>query len=392
VSPRRWSALIVVMLSVALGVAAGRPAPAEAIPNPVGVACGIPGVSSVCGVVRDQVGNAAGALANGVFGQVKDAVIDATVWAVTEVVKLVDVSTRIDLGTAFLTEHYRFMTAVGALFLLPFLLAVVVQGVLRADGALILRAVFGHLPAAALLTVIAIAVIQGLLAVTDGLSEGLLSGQAGLETSIKDALPNALGGTSVPVLLAIVIGFVLMAAALMVWLELLVRSAAIQIAVMFLPLFLAGLVWPMTARYARRLAEILGALIISKLVITGILSLALAALASGDLAGVLSGTALFLMAAFAPFIVLALIPIATDAGHLSQSRRYATASSRTAQTARSGATVAWQAARSGVTGGAGAGAGAAAGAAGRTPRARGGSGGGSAGLPVAGRRGARGTR
>lgn len=193
------------------------------------------------------------------------------------------------------------MAGVGGLFMLPFLLLVVGQGVLRGGGGLILRAVFGHLPAAVLLTLIAVAVIQGLLAVTDGLSEGLLAQHAGLKGSIKDTLPDGLGATSVPVLLAMIIGFLLMAAAVAVWLELLVRSAAIQIAVMFLPLFLAGMVWPATARYARRLAEILGALILSKLVIVGILSLALGALASGTLTGVLSGAAMFLLAAFAPF-------------------------------------------------------------------------------------------
>lgn len=371
-------------LLVAVVLGALAPTQAAAVPNPLAVACDVPGISVVCDTVSDQASAAAGAVAEGVFGEIKDAVIDASVWAVVEVVKVVDVTTRVDLGSAYLTEHYRFMAGAGALFLLPFLLLVVAQGVIHGDGGLILRAVFGHLPAAVLLTVISIAVVQGLLAATDGLAQALLTRHAELGTSIKDVVPDGLGATNVPILLAIVIGFILMAAAVAVWLELLVRSAAIQIAVMFLPLFLAGMVWPATARYARRLAEILGALIISKLVIAAILSLALRALASGDLTGVLSGTAMFLLAAFAPFIVLALIPIATEAGHLSQSRRYATASSRTAQSVGSGGSVAWKAARSRMTQG---GTGAAAG----TPAARRG-GGADGGLPVAGRRSSGGPR
>lgn len=92
--------------------------------------------------------------------------------AVTEVIGLVDRTTRVDLGSGFLQENYRFMSAVGGLFMLPFLLLVIGQGVLRGDGGLILRAVFGQLPAAVFLTLVAVAVIQGLLAVTDRLSEG----------------------------------------------------------------------------------------------------------------------------------------------------------------------------------------------------------------------------
>lgn len=339
----RWLGILVgTLLAVGL-VLTARPAPATAV-NPVGVACGVPGVSAVCDAIGDQASAAAGALADGVFGQLKDAVVDAAVWGVTKVVASVDATTRVDLSGGYITDHYRFMTAAGGLFVLPFLLLVVAQGVLRGDGGLILRAVFGQLPAAVLLTVIAITVMQGLLAVTDGLADALLSPKAGLTVGVKDSLPDALGATAIPVLLAVVVGFVLMAAAVVVWLELLVRSAAIQIAVVFLPLFLAGLVWPATARYARRLAEILGALVFSKLVVVAMLSLALGALSDGSINGVLAGTAMFLLAAFAPFIVLALIPIATDAGQLSQSRRHATSSSRAAQ---AGGSVVMRAAKDG---------------------------------------------
>jgi hypothetical protein len=138
---------------------------------------------------------------------------------------------------------------------------------------------------------------------------------------LGERVPAVLSASGVPVMLGTMLAFVLMAAAVAVWLELLVRSAGIQIAVMFLPLFLSGLVWPATARYARRLAEVLAALVLSKLVVTGILSLGVAAIGSGDLRGVLSGTAMFVLAAFAPWVVLALIPVAVDAGHLSSSRR-----------------------------------------------------------------------
>jgi len=331
-------------------VALAAPAPAGALPDLTDSACALPGVSLACDAASAGARGAAGTVADGVLGVFKDAVVDAAVWGVTEAAKAVDQTTRVDLGAQFFAAHYRFMVGAGALFVLPALLMVVAQGVLRRDGGLITRAFFGYLPASVLLTGIAVAVIQAFLAVTDALSARLVGEQRQVGDQISDGLPDALGATTIPVMLAMFVGFVLMAASVAVWLELLVRAAAIQIAVMFLPLFLAGLVWPTTARYARRLAEILGALIVSKLVVTGILSLAIAAIASGDLTAVLSGTAMFVLAAFAPFIVLSLIPIATDAGHLSQARRSASASPvRALGSQASGGTLVWQAARTRIS-------------------------------------------
>jgi hypothetical protein len=130
------------------------------------------------------------------------------------------------------------------------------------------------------------------------------------------------------VFIGIAVGAAAMCAALAVWVELLVRAAAVEVAVMFLPLVFAGIVWPSTARYARRMAEILGALIISKLVVIGIVSLGLAELTSADITGVLAGTAMLGLAAFAPFVLLSLIPLAIDAGQLSQHRRQSLSVSR----------------------------------------------------------------
>ena len=123
-------------------------------------------------------------------------------------------------------------------------------------------------------------------------------------------------------------------AALVLWLELVVRAAAITAAALFLPLVLAGLVWPATAHWARRLADTLGALVLSKLVIAAVISLATGAIAGG-LSGsgsgstgarfgdVVVGIAMLLLAVFAPFIVLRLVP-AVEAGsiaHLESARR-----------------------------------------------------------------------
>ena len=59
----------------------------------------------------------------------------------------------------------------------------------------------------------------------------------------------------------------------------LIRDAAIYVAVLFLPLVFAGLVWPAAAPWSKRLVETIVAIILSKFVIVAVLSLAASALA-----------------------------------------------------------------------------------------------------------------
>ncbi len=121
-------------------------------------------------------------------------------------------------------------------------------------------------------------------------------------------------------------------AALTLWLELVVRAAAVSVAVLFLPLALAALVWPSVAHWCRRLADTLVALVLSKFVVAAVLSLAAGAAAGGlgvsgsgnggGFASVVTGIALLLIAILAPFTLLRLVP-AVEAGavaHLESTR------------------------------------------------------------------------
>ena len=122
-------------------------------------------------------------------------------------------------------------------------------------------------------------------------------------------------------------------ACLVLWLELVVRAAAVSVAALFLPLALAGLVWPAVSHWCRRLADTLAALVLSKLVVAATLSLAVGAVAGGlgvgatggdggGFAAVITGIALLAIATFSPFTLLKLIP-AIESGvvsHLESTR------------------------------------------------------------------------
>src|SRR5437763_3573964 len=78
------------------------------------------------------------------------------------------------------------------------------------------------------------------------------------------------------------------------------------------------MIWPATSRWARRLVEVLIAIVLAKFVIISILSLASAAITNttlGDSGGgdvferMIAGAALLVLAAWSPFALLRLIPM-----------------------------------------------------------------------------------
>jgi hypothetical protein len=94
-----------------------------------------------------------------------------------------------------------------------------------------------------------------------------------------------------------------------------IRDAAIYIAVFFLPLTFIAMIWPATSRYAKRLVEFLIAVILAKFVIVAIIGLASAALTNSISAEgqvferMIAGAALLVLAAWSPFALLRLIPM-----------------------------------------------------------------------------------
>jgi hypothetical protein len=238
--------------------------------------------------------------------------------------KALAASTQPELNEPWFLQHFADMAGLAALLVLPMLLFSIMQAIIRQDLSVLLRSALVHLPLALLLTTVAVELVQLSLAAVDSMC-AYLSRSSGHDTqavvsSVADALNRnalAIGQPASSSFAVFVGGVVITLAALLLWIELVLRTAAIYVAVLFLPLALATLVWPSVSHWCRRLTETLAAVILSKLVIVGVLSLAAAALAAdggtADLSGVISGAALLLLAAFAPYALLQLIP-AVEAG------------------------------------------------------------------------------
>ena len=337
---RRLAVLFVVVLAAVLLGGATSPAPARAdvcdkvpsipgVPNPIKTGCKV--VGKVPGIVTDP-GKAATdivtapikAAGDEVMQGVTKWVANGAAWLVGQAGKLIDATTTPRVDSPWFERQYEAMAALAAVFALPLLLLSVLQSVMRRDSSIVVRAAFVHLPAAFVLTAGAVAVVVLFLQLTDEMC-GAVSGSVGGDARefFKDtggAIGKLAAGTgSVPLFAVFLGGLIAAVGAFFVWVELVIRSAAVYVTVLFLPFTFVAMVWPTTARWCRRLVELLFAVIFSKFVIVAIMSLAAAGLGQSRsedaFQGVLAGAALMVLAALSPLVLLRLIPLAETAAH-----------------------------------------------------------------------------
>jgi hypothetical protein len=203
------------------------------------------------------------------------------------------------------------MAGIAALLTVPFLFAAAIQALMRSDLSLLAQAALGYLPLAMLTVSIAAPLAMMLLAATDQLC-GLVSAGKGAHFLSGAGSVFGLAHFVTEPFVVFLLGAISAGGALIVWIELAVREAAVYVIVLMLPLAFAALVWPARRVWAIRSVELLVALILSKFAIVAVFGLAGAALdqgSRGGLATALAGTVLVLLAAFAPWALLRLIPL-----------------------------------------------------------------------------------
>ncbi len=293
--------------------------------------------SGVTGAAGSAVSSLAGSAASSVTGFGVDSVLNAlgnwvstgATWLLAQIGSALGATTSIDLSASWFTDHYRTMAALAGVIVLPLLLLGIIQSIYRQNASALVRSVVVNVPLAVLLTAVAVKLVQIGLAVTDAMSNTVAAG-SGLDAGhFMSSVSVALSGTALvqptaPAFVVFLGSLVVVFGAVLVWIELLIRAAAVYVAVLFLPLALASLAWPAIAHWCRRLVDTLVALILGKFVIVSVLSLAAGALAGaggkngGGFTAVLGGAALLLLSAFAPWALFRLLPFveAGAVGHL----------------------------------------------------------------------------
>jgi hypothetical protein len=204
------------------------------------------------------------------------------------------------------------MSVIAAGVMLPLLCVAAMQAVARQDASGLLRTAFVRVPLALLLTAVVVELVSLGMQVTDQACTALMDTGSrslhgmftGMTTYLTVLAPIQL---SLNFLCLVVAGFL----AFVVWIELAVRSAAVAVATLFLPLALAGSALPATSHWARRLGETLTALVLSKLAIVAVLVLATGAVldTAGGLSSLVEGVTLFGLAAIAPLALGRMLPM-----------------------------------------------------------------------------------
>ena len=313
----RGAALI--MLVFALGEVVW-PAPAGA---------DIPGIGIVTGPINSLLGAGAGWAFDKVAEGIAHWVLDAVAFFVGGAIQFLTTSARPDVEAAWFAgagSPYATVRNIAGLLLIGFVFLGVLQGLLAGDAAGMIRRVAGNLPAAIAGMVLTTAIAARLLELTDVLSDAVLA------SSDQQAMHFLSGfgvASSFPTGFAtVLLGLVAVLAALLLWVELIVRASLIYLLIAVSPLGFAATLWPAAKGMLRRTIELLLAVILSKLFIAITLAIGVAALAgagttapggsaadqaTAGLGALLVGAVLLGLAAFSPFLVLKLIPIAEAA-------------------------------------------------------------------------------
>jgi hypothetical protein len=270
--------------------------------------------------------NMAQDVASSMFAGVTAWVGNGAVYLLGGLGRVMSSTTTPTIGTAYFGRELGVMAVAGAAVAVPLLLLTAIQAVVQQDAGILLRAVLVRVPLALVFTGVAMQLVTLGLSATDALCGAMLQAARVPAGQLFTGLARALGGMvgnsgPTPLFVGFALACAIAFAAFVLWLELALRAAAIEAAALFLPLALAGVIWPATSHWARRLGETLAALVLSKLVIVSILALAageLIASGGGGVAAVVSGIALLLLALLAPYALFRLVPMieAGAVGHL----------------------------------------------------------------------------
>jgi DNA processing protein len=280
-----------------------------------------------------------GPVASGAAGFVWDQVVqglvswivDSVSWFVGQVLTLLEDSTKVDLRAGWFLDPggpYRTVLGIAAALLLGFVFLGLVQGLVAGDPMVMVTRVVRDLPLAVLGMVVTIEVTTRLLQLSDALSHAVLRGGGDNAKEVLRVISTTSAFSGQSSFVVALLGLLCIVAALFVWIELVIRAALVYLLIAFSPLVFAAMVWPAARGMVRKLADLLLALIFSKVVIAIAFSVGAAALAgvgnaghASDIGGsvsanagtLFSGLVIFGLAAFAPFVLLKLFPAAEAA-------------------------------------------------------------------------------
>ena len=194
---------------------------------------------------------------------------------------------------------------------LSFMLSIITS-LLAGDPKLLMKAVL-HLPLAVIQTGLLVTVTAALLSATDEVSSYIASGAShDLTNFVTVGMVAAITDSSI---VGLIIGGLIILAAISVWLQLIVRTALLYVTVLGAPLVFAASVHPSVRGLQKRYIEFGIGLICAKVVVALAFATAAAALGSlgsspsfaAEVGALLEALAILLVACFAPYLFVRLL-------------------------------------------------------------------------------------
>lgn len=269
----------------------------------------------------------AGKVAGDVFQSIATSFGDAADHALSWLWSQLNEATAVHLGGAGFDTELGIVAAITGVVAVALFVLQVLRSALRQDPGGLARAVKGLL-VAFVGGGAAITVLDGLLGVTDRLSQGVVQLAAG--TDIAGLGRLLIGAGTLATVVSGPAGLILLSlacivASLVVYAALVVRKVLIVVTAVFAPLAFAGSLADLTVSWTRRWIETTLALVVSKLVLVlifvagyGILVKGVGQAGSGatqQVTQVISGVVVLCLAGFAPWIALKLVHFTGEQAH-----------------------------------------------------------------------------
>jgi hypothetical protein len=272
----------------------------------------------------DLLSGAARAAGGGVMKLFTVFFTDGAKWFLDRLQEFLTAPTRPDLSASWWVEKYNQMLALAAVVAAATLLLALIDAAAKGSPEGLGRAVFADVPVAGLVGGVAPLFIQYLVDLADWLSGRLLQ-DLGADSATALAhsaewfasFSAATANPAAPLVAGLIAALVTIFAAFVIFLELMLRSNAIYLIAALIPVIYAIRIWPAAKTVARRTTEVLIAVIFTLPVVS--LAVSMGAAASGALGGVgdasfkdfgtaIAGAVLLLLAALAPWGMIALMP------------------------------------------------------------------------------------
>jgi hypothetical protein len=279
----------------------------------IGISCG---VKAVVGAAGGAIGGLLSSAGNSVLDAIASWVISAATTITGFIAVQMNATTTPQLTSAWYTAQFAPMAALGGGLALLVTLVALTSAALRRNSEELARTLAG-IVRAGFGTGVVIALTMIGLRVADAISTEILkSSPVSFWNELAKAWTQGQFAGFGSGMLAALIALLEVIGALAVWLELIVRNAAIYIAVLFFPVALAAGIWRPLAGWPARLARMLLLFIMLKPVALIVLSLAGNAAAAGisgtsgisaSIGTILAAVVIFGLAALAPWALMFLL-------------------------------------------------------------------------------------